>query len=48
MKKSLSEEFGIGGVARYGFTPDDYNSTVKEIYNELGLEELWRVHWGII
>ncbi len=38
MKKSLSEEFGIGGVAVYGFNPDDYNSTVKEIYNELGLD----------
>jgi len=40
MKKSLSEEFGVGGVAIYGFTPDDYNSTVKEIYNELGLDEV--------
>ena len=25
-------------MAVYGFNPDDYNSTVKEIYNELGLD----------
>ena len=39
MRKSLSEEFGVGGVAIYGFNPNDYNSTVEEIYNELGLDE---------
>jgi len=38
MRKSLSEEFGVGGVAVYGFNHDDYNSTVREIYNELGLD----------